>query len=310
MLRGQEMWLDRLSNSTPTGSPPPTKRAYSPAPPRRQTGHTPNSTQRPPFNARASSLSLGSNDSTTSLLASRRPTASTLKQVTTVSNVPNPLDVLEKLLGSEGMDEVKAKPATNGVHNTLGEVGFELDFGGLSLQELALADSSPVEDSVYNSQTIEECMYSRDCIPTLTDDFLDELDKEKFEDLHRSIRACDDVLTSVEINLTSFQNDLATVSAEIETLQARSTALSVRLENRKLVEHALGPIVEEISLSPAVVRKIVEGVIDETWVRALAEVEKRSKAMDMKSKELRNIKGIGDLKPLLDNLIKKVSNFL
>jgi hypothetical protein len=133
-----------------------------------------------------------------------------------------------------------------------------------------------------------------------------ERDKAKFEDLHQSIRACDDVLNSVEINLTSFQNDLATVSAEIETLQARSTALSVRLENRKLVKSGLGPIVEEISVSPAVVKKIVEGMIDEAWVRALAEVEKRSKAMDVKSKEQRNIKGVRDLKPLLENLVNKV----
>ncbi len=133
-----------------------------------------------------------------------------------------------------------------------------------------------------------------------------EQEKAKFEDLHQSIRACDDVLNSVETNLTSFQDDLAAVSAEIETLQARSTALSVRLENRKVVENGLGPIVEEISVSPAVVKKIVDGVIDEAWVRALAEVEKRSKAMDAKSKERRNVKGINDLKPLIGNLINKV----
>jgi vacuolar protein sorting-associated protein 52 len=133
-----------------------------------------------------------------------------------------------------------------------------------------------------------------------------ERDKAKFEDLHRSIRACDDVLNSVESNLASFQNDLATVSAEIETLQSRSTALSLRLENRKLVESGLGPIVEEISVSPAIVGKIVDGVIDEAWVRALAEVGKRSRAMDIKSKENRNIKGVRDLKPLLENLVNKV----
>ena len=114
------------------------------------------------------------------------------------------------------------------------------------------------------------------------------------------------MLNLVEINLTSFQSDLAAVSSEIETLQARSTALSVRLENRKVVEHGLGPIVEEISVSPSVVKKIVDGAIDEAWVRALAEVEKRSRTMDAKSKELRNIKGINDLKPLLENLIVKV----
>lgn len=114
------------------------------------------------------------------------------------------------------------------------------------------------------------------------------------------------MLNSVETNLTSFQNDLAAVSAEIETLQARSTALSVRLENRKIVENGLGPIVEEISVSPAVVKKIVEGVIDEQWVRALAEVEKRSKAMDATARQRRNVKGIIDLKPLLENLVNKV----
>jgi hypothetical protein len=58
----------------------------------------------------------------------------------------------------------------------------------------------------------------------------------------------------------------------------------------------------------AVVRKIVEGTIDEAWVRALAEVEKRSKAMDAKIRESRKIKGISDLRPLLENLIKKVNN--
>lgn len=113
-------------------------------------------------------------------------------------------------------------------------------------------------------------------------------------------------MNSVEVNLTSFQNDLAAVSAEIETLQARSTALGIRLGNRKAVESGLGPLVEEISVSPAVVKKIVEGMIDESWVRALAEVEKRSKAMDLKFKEQTNIKGISDLKPLLDNLVNKV----
>jgi hypothetical protein len=135
---------------------------------------------------------------------------------------------------------------------------------------------------------------------------VDEKDKEKFENLHRSIFACDDILNSVEINLASFRNDLAAVSAEIETLQARSTALSVRLENRKVVESGLGPVVEEISLSPTVVRKIVDGPIDEAWVRALAEVDKRAKALDTKAKESRDIKGINDLKPLLENLIHKV----
>ncbi len=134
---------------------------------------------------------------------------------------------------------------------------------------------------------------------------LDERDKAKFDDLHRSIQACDDVLNSVEINLTSFRNDLALVSADIETLQARSTALNVRLENRKVVEKGLGPVVEELTVSPAVVSRISEGHVDEQWVQALKEVDKRATSYQSNPSQ-RKSKAVADLGPLLEKLVLKV----
>lgn len=135
----------------------------------------------------------------------------------------------------------------------------------------------------------------------------DERDKTKFEDLHRSIRACDDVLTSVETNLTSFRNDLAAVSADIESLQARSTALNVRLENRRAVEKGLGPIVEELSVSPHVVSKIAEGHVDEAWLKVLAEVDRRSEAHKKLVKAgMGQSRAASDLGPLLEKLTTKV----
>ena len=133
----------------------------------------------------------------------------------------------------------------------------------------------------------------------------DEKDRAKFEELHKSIRACDDILSSVETNLTSFRNDLATVSADIETLQARSTALNIRLENRKAVEKGLGPVVEELSVSPIVVSKISEGHIDESWVKILAEVDKRNAAYRRTSNQGQS-KAMADLGPLLEKLSQKV----
>ena len=133
----------------------------------------------------------------------------------------------------------------------------------------------------------------------------DEKDRTKFEELHKSIRACDDILNSVETNLTSFRNDLATVSADIESLQARSTALNVRLENRKAVEKSLGPVVEELSVSPVVVSKISEGHIDESWVKVLAEVDKRNAAYRKNSNQGQS-KAMADLGPLLEKLSQKV----
>jgi hypothetical protein len=114
------------------------------------------------------------------------------------------------------------------------------------------------------------------------------------------------VLKSVEASLASFQKDLGIVSAEIETLQLRSTALSSRLENRKVVEKLLVPVIQEIAIAPAVVRSIVEGPIDEEWLKALAELEKRSKAINGKLKSSETIKAVTDIKPFIDNLNAKV----
>ena len=133
----------------------------------------------------------------------------------------------------------------------------------------------------------------------------DERDKAKFEELHRSIRACDDILASVETNLTSFRNDLAVVSADIESLQARSAALNVRLENRRTVEKGLGPVVEELSVSPMIVSRISEGHVDESWIKVLADLDKRA-AAHKKSSQHTQSKALEDIGPLLEKLILKV----
>jgi hypothetical protein len=113
-------------------------------------------------------------------------------------------------------------------------------------------------------------------------------------------------LQSVETYLTGFQSDLGAVSAEIETLQSRSTAMNTKLENRRVVEKLLGPAVEDLSFSPATVRKIADGPVDEAWIRALNDLESRSKAVEAKKKDQQKLKAMEDLAPILDNLINRV----
>lgn len=132
----------------------------------------------------------------------------------------------------------------------------------------------------------------------------DERETEKFQDLNRSIRACDAILKSVEAYLTAFQNDLGTVSTEIETLQNRSTGLSRKLENRKAAEQRLGPIVEDIAIAPVTVRKITDGDVNDTWMKALREVDTKAKSMELRSDS--SIRAIKDIKPEIDKLITKV----
>lgn len=116
------------------------------------------------------------------------------------------------------------------------------------------------------------------------------------------------MLKSVESYLTGFQTDLGAVSAEIETLQSRSTALNTKLENRRVVEKLLGPSVEDLSLSPAVVRTISEGPIDESWVKALSDLEKRTELIESRQQDQQKLKALDDLKPLLENLNNRVSS--
>ncbi|KAF4774465.1 Vps52/Sac2 family protein [Colletotrichum scovillei] len=279
------MWLDRLaaqSNSSPSASQPGS-RPYSPLP--RRTSSSPYVTsQRPGITPRGSQLSLVSNDSSNSFLASRRVNGSGLKQSQTTYDGPDSVEILGQILDTA--------PASEATTVTIGENDLELDFNfeGLSLRELASSDEIDRSDAdSYRRQTAEEF----------------EASKAQFEDLHRSIAACDGVLGSVETNLTSFRNDLAAVSADIETLQSRSAAMNVRLDNRKAVEKAFGPVVEELSVSPHVVSKISEGQIDETWVRMLAEVDKRATAYKKSVSNQGESKAWADLGPLLEKLTMK-----
>ncbi|KAF5595632.1 SAC2 [Fusarium pseudocircinatum] len=292
------MWLDRLAGSPASSPGPSTPQPGSRAYPKRTSSTlSPYVTsQRPGISPRGSSLSLVSNDSTSSLLSSsRRPNGPNLRQASTIDTGPDSLEVLETLLAGFSSDREQAAKKT-AINED--DINFEAVFGGLSLKELATSEP-PDATAVSNRKpkTAEES----------------ENDRTKLEDLHRSIEACDDVLNSVEINLANFRNDLAMVSADIESLQTRSTALNRRLENRKQVEKALGPLVEELSLPPEVISKISEGHIDEMWAKMLAELDRRSTVFKKKS-ETQTSNAAKDLEPILDKLtfkaIERIRDFI
>jgi len=68
------------------------------------------------------------------------------------------------------------------------------------------------------------------------------------------------------------------------------------------VEKLLAPEVDALTISPAIVRKILDGPIDDSWIKALEDLEKRSKTIDSKAPRF---KSAADLKPLIDSLKNK-----
>ncbi|KAJ5106463.1 Vps52/Sac2, partial [Penicillium angulare] len=290
------MWRDRISGQlTPSGA------NRNPSLPRRSSSQLSQSpyNARPNAAARASSTSLlvSANDSTASLPGTARsPNGQGVRQTSAQrprpAVVPDPLEVLNGIIRKEAQDKDVPQLGTKSFSRPL-ELLETIEFDGLSLEEfLATKEQKPTRKSPssdVNAQTIQQF----------------EQERDKFQDLHTSITGCDDVSKSVELYLNDFQNELGAVSAEIETLQTRSTQLNAMLENRRNVERLLGPAVEEISISPKAVRAIAEGPMDENWVRALNEIDARSTSIEAKAASSAGFKAIEDVRPLLIDLKNK-----
>ncbi len=226
------------------------------------------------------------------------PNGSSLRQEHRPSpNVPDPLNILRSILGTSVTG--KGSGNTNEEQDLMEkpqEIRTDVDFGGHSLEDYAKD-----EDERFNflSTPVPPQSSSTD-------------ERERYRGLHDAIEDCDEVLDSVESYLTNFQTELGAVSAEIESLQTRSSQLNAKLENRKKVEKILGPAVKEISISPITVRIICEGPVDENWIRALNELESRSAAV--LKKQSGTIKAIEDIKPLLEDLkakaVERIRDFI
>jgi hypothetical protein len=211
------------------------------------------------------------------------------------ANVPDPLEVLNGILGKESQTEKDVLHLSSEIERPT-QLVETIQFDGLSLEDF-LEKEEPVprrktRDNDENAQTVQQF----------------EQERDKFQELHTSITGCDEVSKSVELYLNDFQSELGAVSAEIETLQSRSTQLNAMLENRRNVERLLGPAVEEISISPKAVRTIVEGPIDDNWVRALNEIDTRTTNIEAKAAASNNgFKAVEDVRPLLTDVKNKVS---
>ncbi|KAB8232217.1 putative GARP complex subunit (Sac2) [Aspergillus alliaceus] len=293
------MWLDRISgHSTPSG-PPIDSRSNSPLPRRsasRLFPYTQNSRPQPSRPGSSLSNLLTPSDSATSLSATQRGDDLLLKQTTTKlrpSNVADPLDVLNDIIRKQKGSPVEAGSsiASPILETKPSHLEVDVDFGNLSLEEFVTRSDEPrrVSTSDVGAQTIQQF----------------EKERDKFQDLHSAITGCDDVAKSVEKYLNDFQTELGAVSVEIETLQTRSVQLNAMLANRRNVEQLLGPAVEEICISPKAVRLIVEGPIDENWVKALNEIESRAASIEIKIESPSSVQSVEDVRPLLGDIKKK-----
>ncbi|TGZ85009.1 Vps52-domain-containing protein [Ascodesmis nigricans] len=292
-------WLSSTWHHThqASSSPPPgtsaNLRNYTPSP----LGRRPTA---PQLHSGLSSMS-SPNNSTTSLSGmAKQPQHQPLGYRKAISMPPphwtkEPLTVLEGMLGTS------VNRAADGPDEK--ELGKGEVVDGLNLQLPELDEAETLEFEEFSLGEFASRLESQEPqVEKSPEEY--EQEKERFLDLHRSIKACDEVLKSVEAYLSSFQSDLGAVSAEIESLQNRSMTLNRKLDNRKLTEKLLGPVVEDIVIPPNDVRRLIEGDVNEAWVKALHETERRMKAIEAMDPE--KIQAVREVKPELEKITHKI----
>lgn len=72
----------------------------------------------------------------------------------------------------------------------------------------------------------------------------------------------------------------------------------------QLTEKLLGPVIEDVIIPPNDMRRLVEGEVNESWVKALYETERRMKAIEAMDAE--KIQAVREVKPEFEKITHKV----
>lgn len=131
--------------------------------------------------------------------------------------------------------------------------------------------------------------------------------------LHDQIRECDSILSQMETLLTGFQAEIGSISSDIKILQEKSMDMGLKLKNRKVAESKLAKFVEDIIVPPRMIDIIVDGEVNDEYMRTLEILSKKLKFVEV-DPMVKASKAIKDVQPELEKLrqkaVSKVFDFI
>ncbi|KAB2030878.1 hypothetical protein ES319_D05G263800v1 [Gossypium barbadense] len=122
--------------------------------------------------------------------------------------------------------------------------------------------------------------------------------------LHDQIRDCDSILSQMETLLSGFQVEIGSISSDIKILQEKSMDMGLKLKNRKVAESKLAKFVEDIIVPPRMVDIIVDGEVNDEYMRTLDILSKKLKFVDT-DPMVKDSKALKDVQPELEKLRQK-----
>ncbi|XP_030940081.1 vacuolar protein sorting-associated protein 52 A-like [Quercus lobata] len=119
--------------------------------------------------------------------------------------------------------------------------------------------------------------------------------------LHDQIRECDRILSQMETLLSGFQVEIGSISLDIKVLQEKSMDMGLKLKNRKSAESKLAKFVEDIIVPPRMVDIVVDGEINDEYMRTLEILSKKLKFVEV-DPMVKASKALKDVQPELEKV--------
>ncbi|KAK8692077.1 hypothetical protein V6N13_075558 [Hibiscus sabdariffa] len=230
------------------------------------------------------------------------------------------------------MAEVAANNANHPSDTTKNVFDFETFVGDLIVEEDASSDDISLEGL---QQELEECKdddvvanilskgvklreYTKGVENNLRKVELDSIqdyikESDNLVSLHDQIRDCDSILSQMETLLSGFQVEIGSISSDIKILQEKSMDMGLKLKNRKVAESKLAKFVEDIIVPPRMVDIIVDGEVNDEYMRTLDILSKKLKFVEV-DPMVKASKALKDVQPELEKLrqkaVSKVFDFI
>ncbi|CAL4923193.1 unnamed protein product [Urochloa decumbens] len=218
------------------------------------------------------------------------------------------------------MEAVPAAEALDG-HKDRFDLGVFV--GDLSLDEEVTSDDESLEglqkelDDCKNDQEVANILangiklreYTKGVENNIRQIELDSIqdyikESENLVSLHDQIRDCDNILSQMETVLTGFQTEIGSISSEIKVLQEKSMDMGLKLKNRKAAESKLSKFVEDIIVPPRMIDIIVDGEVNDEYMKTLETLSKKIKFIDA-DPMVKSSKALKDVQPEVERLRQK-----
>ncbi|XP_076919654.1 vacuolar protein sorting-associated protein 52 A-like isoform X1 [Bidens hawaiensis] len=228
----------------------------------------------------------------------------------------------DELRKSEG-DIMDASKSVFNLGSVVGDLTIEEDAGSndISLEGLQQElEECKADEAVANilSKGVKLREYTKGVENNLRQVELDSIqeyitESDNLVSLHDQIRDCDIILSQMETLLGGFQVEIGSISSDIKILQEKSLDMGLKLKNRKVAESKLAKFVEEIIVPPRMIDIIVDGEVNDEYLRTLEILSKKLKFVEV-DPMVKTSNALKDVQPELERLrqkaISKVFEFM